>query len=333
MTPKRTMRDNDRSAPEMSVVIVTPDCYETIWRAVGYLRAQTVRDRLEIAVVAPSVKALELDETELAEFFGFQVVEVGDVKSVGRAWAAGVRQASAPIVIYAEEHCYPEPGWAEALIRAHRGDWVAVGPVIGNANPGSVISQANFLIAYGRWAEPAVAGEIDDVPSHNTAYKRSVLLAYGSQLDGMLEVEGIFHRDLRARGYRFYHEPAAVTHHINFTVLSSLVRAEFHYGRLFGAARARAWSLLRRISLIILGPLIPVIRLRRVLQDVRRTGAGGVHQGGLLSVMIVGLTSWAVGEVYGCTFGAGKAAQGKWNLEFHRDQHLADRDRQAGADR
>jgi hypothetical protein len=91
--------------------------------------------------------------------------------------------------------------------------------------------------------------------------------------------------------------------------------------------------LLRRISLIILGPLIPVIRLRRVLQDVRRTGAGGVHQGGLLSVMIVGLTSWAVGEVYGCTFGAGKAAQGKWNLEFHRDQHLADRDRQAGADR
>ena len=45
-----------RSA-ELSVVIVTPDCYETIGKTMGYLRAQTARDRLEIVIVAPSTLA------------------------------------------------------------------------------------------------------------------------------------------------------------------------------------------------------------------------------------------------------------------------------------
>jgi len=35
------------SSPEMSVVIVTPDRYETIRKTVQHLRAQTVNDRLE----------------------------------------------------------------------------------------------------------------------------------------------------------------------------------------------------------------------------------------------------------------------------------------------
>ena len=39
------------SAPEMSVVIVTPDGYETIRRTVEHLRAQTVKDRLELVIV------------------------------------------------------------------------------------------------------------------------------------------------------------------------------------------------------------------------------------------------------------------------------------------
>jgi hypothetical protein len=48
----------DPSSPEMSVVIVTPDHYGTIGRAIGYLRAQTVRERLALGFTGEGIPAL-----------------------------------------------------------------------------------------------------------------------------------------------------------------------------------------------------------------------------------------------------------------------------------
>jgi hypothetical protein len=45
----------DNGSPKMSVIILTPDCYETIRKTMGCLRAQTVRDQLEIIIVATAV--------------------------------------------------------------------------------------------------------------------------------------------------------------------------------------------------------------------------------------------------------------------------------------
>jgi glycosyltransferase involved in cell wall biosynthesis len=319
---------NDGCVPQMSVVMITPDRYDTLRKTVQYLQAQTAREQLEIVIVAPSATALGLDDSELKEFCRYLVVEAGEIRSVARAWAAGIRQATAPVVIYAEDHCYPEPCWAEALIEAHRGPWGAVGPVMGNANPWSRISWANFFIAYGRWAEPAVAGETDDVPAHNSAYKRAPLLDYGPDLEGMLEVESLLHRDLRARGYRLYWEPAAKTSHVNFTLLSPLVRAEFHYGRLFASARAQRWSLLARWLYALCGPVIPLVRVRRVIRQIYRTGQQRALLPGILPALLVGLISAALGEMLGYISGVGAAPVGKCDLEFHRHRYLREQDGQ-----
>lgn len=50
----------------MSVVITTPDNYQTI-RTISHLRRQTVRDTLEVIIVAPSLAQLELDESEMSD--------------------------------------------------------------------------------------------------------------------------------------------------------------------------------------------------------------------------------------------------------------------------
>lgn len=60
---------NNRRTPDLSVVIATPDCYRTIRKTIGHLRTQTVKDRLEIVIVAPSADALESEEAELSEFY------------------------------------------------------------------------------------------------------------------------------------------------------------------------------------------------------------------------------------------------------------------------
>jgi GT2 family glycosyltransferase len=316
------------STPEMSVVIVTPDRYETIRKTMRHLRAQTVKDRLEIVIVAPSAEKLGLDVSDLKDFLQFRVVEVGAFRSTAEARAAGIRQASASVVVFGEDHSFPAPGWAEALIKAHRQPWAAVGPVEINDNPDSLISWADILLNSARWLEPAEATVIDDLPWRNSAYKRALLLDYGSELANLLEAESFLHQDLQDRGYQLYLEPAAKTYHLNFGTISSLVREQFHGGRLFAALRMRRWSMLRRLLYIGGAPLIPLVRLWRILRELRRPGRPHDLLPRILPALMLGLVASAIGELGGYVFGSGNASQQICKLEFHRPETLTVDDRQ-----
>jgi len=311
--------------PEMSVVIVTPDDYETIRKVIRCLHAQTVRDRLQLIIVAPSAETLVVEHPELKDFFQYRVIGIGKIGSLASANAAGLRQADAPVVAFVEEHSYPDPEWAEALIKAHQQPWAAVGPVMRNANPERLTSWVDFLISYGRWLDPAPAGPIDHLPGHNSSYKRNILLDYGSALEDMIEAESVLHWDLGAKGYQLYLEPAAKTFHLNFERFSSWKSAQFHSGRLFAVTRAKRWSLLRRLFYIGGTPLIPVVCLWRILRHLRRTQKQYHLFPQILPILILGLVINAAGEMAGLLLGVGSAKERMRDLEFHRERHLIDR--------
>ena len=92
------------------------------------------------------------------------------------ARARGVRAARAPIVAFTEDHSFPQPGWAAALVAAFTGGVSVVGPMVENANPGSAVSWANFLLEYGEWMPPGRPHGHAHLPGHNSAYRRAVLL-------------------------------------------------------------------------------------------------------------------------------------------------------------
>jgi hypothetical protein len=316
--------------PEMSVVLLTPTGYKTIRRTIKHLRAQTVRDRLEIVIVAPAASGLGLDRAELADFFRVQVVEVGPFFSVAAARAAGICQAGSPIVALGEDHSFPAPDWAAALIAAHRQPWAVVGPLVANANPGTTISWANHLVEYGPWTAPAVPGPMEFLPGHNSAYKRALLLDYGPQLPAMLEAECLLHHDLRKRGYQVYFEPRARTHHLNYSKLFSWIPAHFHGSRLFASARARygRWSLGQRLVYGGASVLIPLVRLRRIWGKAQANlGVGRFLR--LLPTVGAVLLVTAVGEMVGYVSGPGQSMQRLSRLEFQRPLHLSQRDREA----
>ncbi|HYM13775.1 MAG TPA: glycosyltransferase [Bryobacterales bacterium] len=320
---------DDSHCPAISVILITPDRYQSLRKTIRHLRAQSVRDRMEIVVVTPAADSLELDERELQEFCGHCVVEVGPITSVGPAYAAGIRQASAPIVVLGEDHSFPQPGWAEALLRAHQQSWAVVGPVVRNANPGSRMSWADFLMGYAPWQEPTPAGEMDHLPGHNSSYKREILLRYGVQLDSMMEAESVLHWDLRRNGHRLYLEPAAITTHVNFTLLSSWIQAVFQSGRKFGAFRAgnERWSLARRLLFAAAAPLIPLVRFRRILAELRRPGRPSHRLPGVAPLLLLGLTVDGAGQMTGYALGAGAAREQLLCFEFHRYRHVRKRDR------
>lgn len=302
--------------PAMSVIITVPDSYGTIRRLVGCLRAQTARDALELVIVAPSVAAVRAGLSDLQDFCCWRVIELGAMQTVAHAKAAGIRHGTAPVVVLTEDHSLPDPAWAQALIDAHCQGWAAVGPAMDNGNPQSLISWADFIIGYGPWFDPPVAREVDQLPGHNSAYKRDLLLGYGDRLEALLGAETTLHQELRAQGYRLYLEPAAKTSHLNFTRPSSWVPYLCHSGRVFAAERARSWSLLRRAGYSGSAWLIPLVRLKRLLPGIRRSRPDLVPH--VLPTLLFALVVDGIGQWLGYTFGPGQAARKVAHLEFHR---------------
>lgn len=262
------------------------------------------------------------------------MVEVGPIRSTGGAIAAGFQRAHAPVVAYAEEHSYPFPAWAEALLLAHEKAWGAVGAAIVNANPGTIISWANLFTDFGPSVEPAIAGITSHLAWHHASYKRELLSGYGAeQLQSYLETEGLLHQALQDRGYQLYFEPAARSNHVNVSTTVSLIRCEFVGGRLFGAARARHnnWSIARRLLYILGSPLIPVLRLRRTLQEVRRAGQFDKLFPQILPSMVVALVAHCIGEIFGYALGPGDAAWQRVPCELNRCQFLRESEQKAAS--
>ena len=300
-----------------------------IRETVRHLRAQTARERLELVVVAPSREALGPFELEASGFARVRAVEAGEIRRAASAKALGVGAASGAFVAFAEEHCYPEPEWARLLLAAHSRGWDAVGPQMCNANPSSAVSRAGLYLNYGACIAPAEPGPSTRLPWHNISYRRGLLDAYGETLATMLAVEGLLLDDVRARGHGLYFEAAARTHHVNISRLSSWVAHSFWGGRMFGAARARAkkWSKFRRLAYVGGGPLIPLVRVRRALPEVYRTGVGHADALRVLPAMLAGLIPHALGEVAGYAFGEGKAEERYSSFEMNRSLHVTERDR------
>lgn len=312
--------------PAMSVIVAT-ERYETVRTLIRHLRAQTVREQLEIVIAAPSAQTLGLDPADLEGFHSVRVVEIGPVGVVGWARAAGVRQATAPIVALTESHAFPVPGWAEALIAAHRQPWAAVGPSVRNANPVNMISWTSLFMDYGLWVEHA-GGEVGDVPGHNSAYKREIFFSHESELTALMEIETMFHWALRRQGHRFCVEPGAAIYHVNVSLPSAWLMERWHAGRVFAATRARGWSWGRRLLFTAASPAIPLLRARRILRQIRRAGLHRRLLPRIVPVLVLSLLVSAAGEMIGYAAGAGRSWSVVYRLELHKLRFVSDRERQ-----
>lgn len=306
---------------ELSAILPTSDGYGSIRETVRHLRSQTAVNRIELVVVASSTAGLDAPPHEFEAFAGHRVVEVGRIVNIAAAYAVGVRHATAPLVALCEDHSYPDPGWAAALIEAHRGPWAAVGPVIRNGNPGNRVSWADLVTSYLEWLAPAEPGERSHLPGHNSSYKREVLLASDPGMENALASESAYHWRLRARGHRLYLEPRAVTAHLNFGLLRPWLAAKFLSGRVFASTRSRDWNVGRRALYVAASPLIPVVRLSRVVSDLA-SGPPRRMPRGVIPTAALGLVVSALGEMAGYACGTGNALPRLAAFEFNRVQHL-----------
>jgi hypothetical protein len=309
--------------PSLSAIVLVPERVATVRRSLDALAAQDVRACVEIVFVSPAT-TLELPEY-VGQFWGWQHVAIPTLSSTSEARAAGIRRALAPIVVLTEDHSFATPGWAAALIEAHRDDWAAVGPAMLNANPATAVSWSNLAIEYGPWLHPVDGGAATHIAGHNASYKRDVLAAYGDTLGAMMEAESVLHWDLRRRGHRVAVAPTARIRHENFSRLPPALAVKFNLGRMFAGNRATGWPLWKRAVYTAGSPALPFIRTRRALRDLRRAGAPRSVPV-LAATLFSLLAANAAGELVGYALGGGRAMQRLTRHEFDRKVFLTPRD-------
>jgi hypothetical protein len=287
-------------------------------RQLAALAAQTIAAEIEVVVVDTRPRLDPIDPPRTLEVRVLQ----RDSLSFGEARAEAARAAGAEIVAYLEDHCYPEPAWAEALARAYREPWAAVGYAFGNANPKTRSSRMTHLAQYGEWEAPARGGA-KGLPGNNVSYRRDVLLGLGSDLPAMLMADFNIHARLRREGLPLGVEPGARVRHENPERLLDGCRSSLAYSRVLAVERARleSWSAGRRLTravTILLGA--PPLRLARLLQAARRRRRGlvrvAVHLPGILAEYL----SSALGESLGYLFGPGRGVAGLmyWEVDAPR---------------
>jgi len=313
--------------PALSVIIATPFGASSVRQLVRHLALQTVRDRLEVLFVVPSASDFALDDLDLDGFHEHRVIEVGAFESVNRARIAAVRLANAPLVVFTEDHCFPATRWAEALIDAHDGPWAAVGPAVGLANTHSWKAWSNYLIQYGPWTLPTKSRIIDDIAGHNSSYKRDVLIEYGDDLEDMMEFEYVLHHDLRRKGHQIYLAADAVTYHVFMTLLRPFLLEHLSIGQMLAACRARNASFFWRLRSLVLTPLVPAVRMYRILGKIRRMGWQNELVPGILPWLTVGLVVSSVGELLGHAVGEGRSAEWTLDIDFNRDRFVSEAER------
>jgi len=252
-------------------IVLPADRPETVRRMRRALRAQTVRDALELVVVRwPGA----WDEESPLEDDGYAAVRLVDVAprtSLAHGRAAGARAATTPLVFFAETHAYPRPDWAAAVLAAAAsGQWQVISSSFVNANPQGPVSWACFILDYGGFGDDLPAGEIASVPIHKGTFRRADLLAFGERLEPSLSAGDELPETLRERGRRAWFEPGARIEHLNVSRLGLWLRGRYLIGFLIGVNRAERWSPLRRAFYVLLAPLIALVLVWRIVPVVRR---------------------------------------------------------------
>ena len=312
-------------APALSVALLTPDTFATISRTVAHLVVQDIASAIELLVLAPDASTIEIPEEVTRALHSVRVVPVDYGAGSGLARAAAVHAASAPVVAFAEDHCFPQVGWAAALVGTHRGPWAAVGPAVVNANPTSLVSWADMLMGYGPWLAPQASGTREHLPGHNTSYKCAVLLALGDHLPALMEAETPLQWKLRSGGHELYLDDRARVAHTNFDHMGTWLLVSFHAGRVFAATRVLEWPVWRRVAFAAASPLVPFVRLRRHLGQARAAGWSTWKIGAIAPTLLLGLVADGAGQALGSLFGTGGSVAMLVAWEFYRNEPRGNR--------
>jgi hypothetical protein len=284
----------------LSYVVVT-DGWEPVAELADALARQTAAEELELVLV--SDRELRPPSSPIV---------VRTILDERASRASGVRNAAGEIIALGETHVVPSPDWAGAALAAHDAGAVVVLPRMRNANPGTALSWASFLMDYGRYV--ADASETTQVPTYNATVLRTALLALPDLEESLLPGVALDHA-LRASGAAVVQLEGATLAHLNVDRPRSWAHERVLAGFLLARRRRAAFGRARRVVYALASPLIAIVLFARALPVPRDGAPRGTVAALALGCVLVGVSE---GLGYVAPDGSGDAERRMLEYETHK---------------
>ena len=294
--PEADSRQHASPARLLTIVIIVLEGREKLARCLSALTGPATSIGHEIIV---PYDASHRDVVSLErQFPGVHFLPSPGRHTHAKLRALAVQQASGDIVAITEDHCIPAPDWPDQVLVEHEIPHAAIGGTVEKTVPDTLLNWSLYLADYVRYANPALAGMVDQITDCNATYKRVAL----RQIADVWYKE--FHEPevnaaLRGIGETLWFAPAVVVHQQRDLSLSEAVRDRFAFGRLFGARRAVGGTARRRLFYAALSPFLPLLLTARIGgQVVRKRRYMGPFLRALPIVICLNAV-WAWGEFVG----------------------------------
>jgi hypothetical protein len=296
-------------SPSLSILLPAMKGYASVATALAAWDAQTFRSRLEIVVLCPA----GLGPAPGAGDPAHVIVDTGSA-DLHEARALGVSHATAPYIMLAEDHCLPDPSWAESILARIDEGWDGVVSTLRPGTRTGAFPEASFLIGYGEWMEPVASGPTRIMCGWNGTLRRDLLLAIDpAELRVLMSLGAFLVRHIRDQGARFFLEGRARMRHFDPPGAAYECFLIFLVGLGFGAMRTRRWFPLLRLFYPFLFPAIAAAHFRRALRHFRRAPST-VHFIALPAALVLAVF-WGLGESIGAVVGLGAVSPHLWRTE------------------
>lgn len=215
--------------------------------------------------------------------------------SAFRLWGVAIARASAEYVAVLDIQMPPAAGWL-ARVRAEiaRGTPLFFGPVECGWDPRDR-RVVGYLAEYAQFASPLPA-KLREVPGNNLVGRRSLLVGADDVAPGGFFKTFVIWRLMREHGIapcRFDDMP--VVYRKDF-VLAPYLSTRLVQGRTFAVRRHEHPGQPARLLCIGCAPLLPLLRLRRILAAARRRRRAVMRH---LPLLLLSEAAWSLGEFLG----------------------------------
>ena len=257
------------TAPELSVILIVLGGGAHLVRCLEALARQQGAPAMEV-IIPRDARLSDGDAESLTAIFpGLRFAMLPGRQNFAALRTAGVKAARGRIVAITEDQCIPPERWCANVMAAHEQPHGAVGGPVDKQQPDKIINWAIYLRELGTYMPPMVEGPSESLTDCNVSYKREALDEIATVWSAEFH-EPEVHAALRARGKTLWLSPGLLTWQQREIILGPAIRERYEFGRLYGGLRVSHLSGARRLILIVLTPLLPVLMVWRVLHGVAR---------------------------------------------------------------
>jgi hypothetical protein len=290
------------SSPELSVVVIVLGGGSHLVRCLEAFARQRGAPEMEI-IVPRDARVSDKDEESLCALFpGVRFVPMGGEQTYAAMRTAGVKASRGKIVAITEDQCIPPESWCANVVTVHTAPHAAIGGPVDKFEPDTAINWSIYLRELGSYMTPVQEGPSEALTDCNVSYKRAALEDIADEWAEEFHEPGV-HGALRQRGGTLWLSAGMLTYQQRQILFGPAIAERYAFGRLYGGQRVARVSAGRRLVLIALSPLLPLVMVVRVLQCVLRKGRYIGPCFAAMPYLVLFAVVWSWGELVGYVTG------------------------------